>query len=305
MLDLITVVYRPEIPLLEIQARSVNRYFQPTQINSIIIVVNDVDEVCQLIDKSWWGAFEHKVTVLPLSIFGYQVTTSGWDNQQLLKILAAARSNSEWSCVVDAKTFFVKNITPGLLFDHDNKACTNLLKPQPVFQTAVDFVESFFQITLENIIGPGGVPFFFHTATVHEMIKECENRSQQPFIVFFQENVCFPNLITEFYLYSAFVKFKYGQFSDLYVEKQRWNCINVADWQLSGYDQLFLNMQKFLTLTVSIATKAWIKLPDTKQLEYLEFLQKKQIVTDPKRTQNLINNFINSSDLHVAFASTT
>lgn len=305
MLDLITVVYKTEIPLLEIQAKSIDIYFQNSQLNSIKIIINDDDDVVNLIDKSWWGKFSDKVNVIPISIFGYKVRIKGWENQQLLKILGAGRSTAEWSVVLDAKTFFVKNVTPNLLIDDSGRVCANSLLPQSVFESAINFVEDFFQIKLEKIIGPGGVPFFFHTATVREMILECEKRSQQPFIEFFQQNVCYPNLITEFYLYSAFVKYKHGSFSQLYAEKQKWNCINVADWQLDKFDELFLNMQKFFTLTVSIASKTWVKLPEEKQIAYLEFLKKKQLVTDPKSTQNLINNFINSSDLHVAFTSTT
>lgn len=305
MLDLITVVYKTEIPLLEIQARSIDQYFQDSQINSIKILINDDDSVANLITKSWWGKFNHKVNIIPLSIFGYTVRTKGWENQQLLKILGASRSFSEWSVVLDAKTFFVKNVTPNLLIDDSNRVCANSLGPQAVFESAINFVQDFFQIKLQNIIGPGGVPFLFHSATVREMIIECEKRSNQNFIDFFQQNVRYPNLITEFYLYSAFVKYKYGNFSPLYAEKQKWNCINIADWQLDKFDELFLNMQKFLTLTVSISSKTWAKLPEEKQLTYLEFLQKKQLISDPKSTQILINNFINSSDLHVAITSIT
>lgn len=305
MLDLITVVYQKEIPLLQLQAKSIDVYFQKNQIKSIYIIVNDHNDVVNLIDCKWWGKFADCVNVIPFSIFGYVSRILGWENQQLLKLLAAARCTCDWSCVLDAKTLFVKNVTPGLLIDSDNRACANNLSPQPVFESAQHFVENFFQITLDKIVGPAGVPFLFHTKTVQELIAECEARSGQPFTVFFQENVCYPNLITEFYLYSGFVKFKYGTLNELYAQKQRWNCINVADWQIDSFDQLFLDMQKFLTLTVSVATKTWVNLPEHKQLDYCKFLQTKKIVLDLKTTQELINNYINSSDLNVDSTLTT
>ena len=108
MLDLITVVFQPEVSYLEIQARSIDHYFSQDQIKNIYIVVNDQDSVVDLVDRSWWGKFADRVVVYPYSVFGYKNRVGGWDHQQLCKLLAAARSTCEWSVVLDAKTFFVK-----------------------------------------------------------------------------------------------------------------------------------------------------------------------------------------------------
>ena len=64
MLDLITVVFRDEIPLLKIQAKSVDQYV--TNINSITIIVNDDDSVAELIDPAWWGQYCQQVKIKPL-----------------------------------------------------------------------------------------------------------------------------------------------------------------------------------------------------------------------------------------------
>ena len=201
MIDLITVVFQPEIPYLEIQARSIENNFSEEQIRTIYIVVNDVDSVVDQVDRSWYGKFADRVVVYPYSIFGYVNQVGGWDNQQLCKILAAARSQCGWSLVLDAKTYFIRPCKPDLLVDSSNRACTNLLQTQPVFESARQTVEQLYQIKLDNIIGPGGVPFLFHTETVQAMIADTEQLAGKSFIDFFQSNVCYPNLITEFYLY--------------------------------------------------------------------------------------------------------
>lgn len=293
MIDLITVVFQPEIPYLEIQARSIENNFTEDQIKTIYVVVNDEDSVVDQIDKSWYGKFADRVIVYPYSIFGYVNRVQGWDNQQLCKILAASRSTCEWSMILDAKTFFVKTCKTDLILDSSNKACTNLLKPQPVFDSAKQFVEKLYNIELDHIIGPGGVPFLFHTKTVQSMIQETEQLVHSNFIDFFQDNVCFPNLITEFYLYSAYVKYKYKNYSELYVQKQRWNCVNIADWEVENFDQLFSNMQKFLTLTVSIAAKSWVLLTLEQKTAYLEFLNRRNLITDIQNTQKKLNTVIN------------
>lgn len=293
MIDLITVVFRPEIPYLEIQAKSIENNFSEDQIKNIYIVVNDHDSVANLIDKNWYGKYADRVVVYPYSVFGYVNRVGGWDNQQLCKLLAAARSTCEWSVVIDAKTFFVKTFKTELFFDLDNKACTTKLLPQPVFESAKDCVEKLYNITLDHIIGPGGVPFLFHTKTVNLLIEDTEKLTNKSFIEFFLDNVCYPNLITEFYLYSAYVKYKYGSFNELYVDKQKWNCVNIAEWEADNFQELFLSMQKFLTLTVSIASKTWVLLSDENKIAYLQFLYKKNLITDVQNTLKKLNTVIN------------
>ena len=293
MIDLITVVFQPEIPYLEIQAKSIQNNFTSDQIKTIYVVVNDHDDLVKEIDPNWWGLFADRVVVYPYSIFGYSNRVGGWDNQQLCKILAAARSTVEWSVVLDAKTYFVKPCNTALLFDSTSRACTNKLHPQPVFESAKNYVEKLYNIKLTHIIGPGGVPFMFHTKTVQEMISYTEEITKQSFHAFFQDNVCYPNLITEFYLYSGYVTHRYGGFDTLYAEKQRWTCVNVSDWQVEQFPELFESMQKFLTLTVSVAGKAWKLLDNTQQHAYLSFLQRKNLIDNVEIVQKRLNNVIN------------
>lgn len=295
MIDFITVVYRPEICYLEIQARSIELYVDQNLINNIIIVVNDSDDVPELIDLNWYGKNKHKVKIIPYSSYGYNFTNrvSGWDNQQLCKILAASKSTQEWSVVLDAKTNFVNPCNRDTLFDSENKAATGIQPPSKAFNTAKEFVEKIFNISLTQVIGPGGVPFIFHTTTVQSMIEECAELSDKTFIDFFLDNVVLPNHLTEFVLYSGYVQHKYGNLTHLHSKIIKWSCINIADWELEKFDNLLNSMKSTKCLTASVQGKAWKLLSPEQQVLYLDFLQSKHIITDSKNTQIKLNTVIN------------
>ena len=69
--------------------------------------------------------------------------------------------------------------------------------------------------------------------------------------------------------------------------------MNIADWEVENFDQLFSLMQKFLTLTVSIASKSWVLLKPEQKTSYLEFLSKKNLITDIQNTLKKLNTVIN------------
>lgn len=291
MLSLITVVHRPEIPYIKLQAKSIQQYFDKDYIQSIHVVVNDDDSVCDLIDKSWYGDLADRVNITPRSIYGYQDRVNGWDSQQLLKLLTASKSYTDWSMVLDAKTFFVKKCTHDLLFLAD-KAVTDPQNPQEVFTPSRQCVERTFNLSLDKIIGPAGVPFLFHTATVRSMITDIENWYSDTFANWFQSNVQYPTFLTEFFLYSGYVKYKHGNISELYAPGQKWDCINLADWQIDKFDEIYNEMRLFKTLTVSIQAKAWPHLTEVQKLKYVTLLKTKNIVDDIDSTLEQLNTVV-------------
>jgi len=88
MIDLVSVVFAEEIPLIEIQARSIDLYVPTELVDSIYVVVNDSKDICNQIQPHWWGKHEQKIKILhrnDLSVLS--ATMYGWDSQQLLKLL--------------------------------------------------------------------------------------------------------------------------------------------------------------------------------------------------------------------------
>ena len=250
MIDLITVVFREEIPFLKIQAQSINQYLNSVEINTITIVVNDTDDVVDLIDPTW---FTHpNVKIVPYSKWNYTPRINGWENQQLCKLLAAGEAQSEWSLVLDSKTWFVKPFRLSELFDSNGRGRVGRCAAFPVFKSSQDFVESLYEISMPDIVGPHGVPFLFHTATAKELIA-----SEIDFIEFFQTNVRFPHLVIEFHLYTGFVLKKYGSLDTLYSEDQVYHPVNIAHFQLDEFDDLLSSMYKSSTSTASIHRKIY------------------------------------------------
>lgn len=288
MIDLITVVFQQELFLIETQARSIELYIDSDKINNIYVVVNDEDHVADLVDPKWWGINSNKVKVIARSYWGNAHTLDGWSSQQLYKLLAANEAESTWCMCLDAKTWFVQHLDWDKLFD-GNRVQFISNKIPSVFEPAKHFVEEYFDIELPNIIGPGGVPFMFHTETVKDMFAYIENKSNISFFDFFVEHVFLPDGITEFVLYSGFVKHKYKTLAELYTETQYYKVTNLADWQMHNFNVIFAQMVSKYNLTVSIQGRAYPHLSDSQLKQWCELLASRQLVADAENAQFRLN----------------
>lgn len=287
MLNLITVVFKDELPLLEIQANSISQYVNSSDINSITVVVNDVDNVADLINLSWWKQYQSRVQVIPYSKWNYTCRINGWENQQLLKLLAASESTTKWSMVLDAKTWFVKPLDTSALFDLQGRSNSGLVPIFHGFEESQHFVENYYGISMKQVVGPGGVPFIFHTETVKGLVNSVED-----FIDFFQTSCRYPHLVTEFHLYSGYILSQYNKYDELYSEFCAYSPVNIAHWQTDDFDNLIRSMQNPETLTVSIHRKAYQHLTPDQITYWVEFLKEKHLITNKKETHDAINTYI-------------
>jgi hypothetical protein len=273
LIDLITVVFEPELYLLELQARSISLYIDHLRIKNIYIVVNDDSSICDLIDPLWWGINHNKVNIIHRSAFGVDPTLDGWSSQQLYKLCAANIAESEWSMCLDAKTWFVQTLDWARLFDDGGRIKFTSLPTIPVFRPAQLSIEKYFEIELPRVIGPGGVPFMFHTETVKDMINYIPD-----FFEFFCTNVKLPSYMTEFMLYSGFVIKKYNTYDTLYSTTQHYQVTNLADWQINKFDSMLNRMGHDNNLTISIQGRAYPHLSESQMDKWCEFLLTKHII---------------------------
>ena len=120
-MDLLTVVYKDELQLLEHQAYSI-AYYYGNQIQNIYVILNDDILTHDDIDLSWYGYLQDKVRVFHRSEFGYypQPHLNGWYTQQVCKILGTALAESKWCMILDAKTLFIRPMKIDELFDQYN-----------------------------------------------------------------------------------------------------------------------------------------------------------------------------------------
>jgi hypothetical protein len=296
MLDFITVVFQPELPLLEIQARSFDLYLNPPDVNQIVVVVNDNDYVADLINPEWWGKHKDKVVVKTTS--QYDLRGNGWDNQQVLKLLAAAEAETNWSMVFDAKTWLIKPLDTqeSQLFDTQGRPNVGRMHLSPHFEPAKEFVEQYYGIEIEMVLGPSGVPYVFHTEDVREMIAGIPD-----FVNFFQQSQASPTLLTEFVLYAGFIIKKYGSVEVIYnpnklkidpTQKTYINVANLADWETDNFDSFIETINLPKTLTASIHRRAYSKLTQEQLLTWVLFLEQKHLITDIIETQKVLNTYI-------------
>jgi hypothetical protein len=274
VIDIIVVAYRNDIFLLEIQARSISLYIDPSRIANIYVCINDDDHFCESVDKSWWGTLSNKVTVLPRNFFGIADSLDGWESQQLYKLLLANQAESSWSLCLDSKTWFVNQLDWMKWFDEFGKVNLRSFPTIPVFRPAQIFVEQYFNITSPQVIGPGGVPFMFHTETVKSLVSTIPD-----FFNFFCKHMKYPYLLTEFMLYSGFVKQRYGNHSTLYSQRQFYKFCNIADWQVSEFDKIWKLTEDPSLLTISIQERAYKHLSDQQFDTWINYLKSKNLLT--------------------------
>jgi len=266
MIDIITVVFRNELPVLQAQAQSVERYCQDIGIRNIYVVVNDSEEVVGDIDAGWWGALSNKVLVIPRSAFSTDYSDNGWLSQQALKLMAAAVSYNTWSMVLDAKTIFVKPLQLNELLDEQGRPCVGQLDIYPVFERSKQIVDTLFGINLQKQLGPGGVPFIINNRAARAMIADVETRTSTAFPEWFQAQ----GMLTEFILYSGYVHSQ-GGFDWLYnVNSCEVIPVNICHSEVAAFDRKFKDMQN--SLTVSVHRNAWTELTHEQRQQYQYFL---------------------------------
>lgn len=274
VIDIIVVAYRNDIFLLELQARSIVLNIDPTKIANIYVCINDDDHYCEQVNKAWWGNLSNKIIVVPRSYFGVDTRLDGWSSQQLYKLLLANQAESSWSICLDSKTWFVKPLEWHRLFDINGKVLLRSFPTIPVFKPAQNFIEEYFTISSPLVVGPGGVPFMFHTETVKDMCMTIPD-----FFNFFCIHVNQPNFLTEFMLYSGFVTKKYGSHLELYSDSQYYTFFNIADWQVCDFDNIWHQSYNSKLLTISIQERAYAHLSDQQFNIWIEYLKTKHLLT--------------------------
>lgn len=294
--DLVTVVYSKELDYLEIQAKSIELYVPQEYINEIIVVIND-SVPCD-IDPNWYGVNSNKLKIINYTDWGFKNhhlensghLSAGWINQQLCKLLVCQDVASEWYFVLDAKTWFVNRIHYDKLFSSEGKSNNKSVDIHANFSKAIPSINQQYGLDIQRAIGPGGVPFCFHTNTVKEMIKQITTVSNptETFVDFFllRAPVENTNPITEFLLYSGYVLKKYGSYKSLYVDRHDiflYAPCNVSENDVSNFDQLLEDMKMTNCITASVHKRALAKLKLYQLKNWIDFLISKNLVQYPQK----------------------
>jgi hypothetical protein len=158
-LDIVTVVYGRELGLLRLQARSLDRFFDPDGVGRVVVIVNDADEaaVAARVEamRDDWGRFAGRLeVVLPDALFALRPEgcgprgvrqrcrlwlarhrrlyplgvksgwrgNRGWGVQQALKLAVARHGDSRFVLLLDAKNHFVRPVGVARFVGPDGRA---------------------------------------------------------------------------------------------------------------------------------------------------------------------------------------
>jgi hypothetical protein len=274
MIDIVTVVFEQEIPVLQAQAQSIALNCQHIGIRNIYVVLNDSETVASQIDPAWWGPLANAVLVIPRTAFSTPFVENGWVSQQVLKLMAASISYNTYSMILDAKTIFVRQLDPNTIVDSAGRIQTGILPLYPVFAPAKKIVDELFEMNLQRQVGPGGVPCIVHNDTVRMMIADVTLRTKTSFPIWFQRQ----GVLTEFVLYSAFVQHLCGDIGVLYDQHNHLGgIVNVAHDETKSWLIKLNQMCKGETLTVSVHRSAWQQLTAQQRQEYRDLLTQRGI----------------------------
>lgn len=269
MMDIATVVFEPELPVLEVQAQSVDLFCRDLGIKNIWVVVNDADKVAQRIDPAWWGSLQHQVRVIPRTQFGSSWADNGWVSQQVLKLLVTTLSQNHWCMILDAKTIMNDYLRPELVLHDQHSLKLGCVPIVPVFQPAAKIASDLFGIKVDQVAQPAGVPFFLHTQSVKEMITYIESLTGQIFTSWFQDQ----GMLTEFVLYTAYIKHKYENLSDMYKNvSQRKLCNNICHSEWQNFDVRLNEAKMRRPITIGVHRHAWSQLNSQQKQNYIDYL---------------------------------
>jgi hypothetical protein len=112
-IEFVTVFYHKEIPLLQLQGLSFDRFFKDTSsVAKIHVLWNEAnkqkvtDEFERTIAPAY-GRLRDKVNLIFVGDY-YPVKESSWDVQQIAKLLAARIVQSKFYVILDAKNHFIR-----------------------------------------------------------------------------------------------------------------------------------------------------------------------------------------------------
>lgn len=260
MIDIVSVVFGEELPILSCQAQSLDLYCQDLGIRNIFVMVNEPN-LSSKIDVAWWGSLGDRVVLLPREAFDVSWLENGWVNQQLLKMLGAALSQNTWSMILDAKTVITQPLTQDRLLTAEGKIKLGWIPTIEVFAPAQRIANEIFQSKNDQTLAPAGVPFFFHNQSVREMINDLESRTQQDFKSWFLAQ----GLLTEFVLYSTWTSIDTSRKALYDAPSLEFRVCNICHSVVDSFDDL-IGLHDDTTVSLSIHRRAWHKL-STKQKE--------------------------------------
>jgi hypothetical protein len=224
-LTIAIVTFHQDFELLQKLVKSIYTYWNPSEIDSIKIVLNDhafyYEKFNQVVDELYHSDFKID------KIFHYELEPKlkylDWCSQQMFKCLISEKITTDWYLIHDCKDSYTKNISITDCFTPDGKALmylnhmrvtTDPLSPNPrthwgfgPFSHSFDNSCQIFNVDSADCKGnhlPILTPFFVKTTNMKDMVYELRNMMKGMFPFLFNITLDGASFVTEFLLYNAY-----------------------------------------------------------------------------------------------------
>jgi hypothetical protein len=205
--DIATVTFDLEYPMLELQAYSIEKYFN-VDIGKIILINNGNDNIDHC--KSWYGKFKDKVEIHHISDIVKNHVYYNYGNQMVAKIKLSNFSVSENILILDNKNWFINSITENKIFKK-NKLAGGSGGIGKEWELQWKNSLEFFGLTINDhpyTRYSARTPFFVKTHTLQELQNSIDNI--EPMILSGKH--------TEFSLINAYIIKKYHSWCNYFFD---------------------------------------------------------------------------------------
>lgn len=213
-LTLVTVVFEAEVPLLALQARSMQRFVDDTDFAKIIVIDNTRRGLSRRSRRhllAQYGSWGPKVAFLRPADICDLPTSTGWVSQQVLKLMVHAHVHTPFYLVLDAKNHWLRDTTPETFVNPDGRA-RGASHPYRghALEAKLTHVLEYLGVDAGSWIDNFPVthtPVVLSTELVRRMTIEIAERSERPFAEEFVQSG-----LIEFFLYSGWLIATFGRF---------------------------------------------------------------------------------------------
>jgi len=209
-LTFVTVVFDAEVLLLELQARSMALFVDPSAVGAIIVLDNCVHGLSARQRrrlKVQYGFLWEKVAIVRAATIIDAHAASGWRSQQAAKLAISSRIETPHYVVLDAKNHFTRATGVAGFVAPDGRAHGALhsyaehpLRPSLEQTMTYLGADTTAIARAVDAYPPTATPFVFSTPLVRAMIDDVSERSGRRFDVEFERSG-----LLEFFLYSAWL----------------------------------------------------------------------------------------------------
>lgn len=221
-LDFVTVCFADEIRLLELQARSMARYLDPSLIDTIHVIINERQPeplIALFHDRiaPAYGPLLPRVKLVDYkTLWAGSSRRLGWISQQALKLLVARNSRQRAIVILDSKNHFIRPVRRDDLLAADGRLRSHLYpmarKFVPHYHRACRYF-GYSGAIPDDMVLPTTTPFLADRDLILALLDAVEEKEECTFQDFFSRE---KGAYTEFCLYSAFHLYERGPFEHTY-----------------------------------------------------------------------------------------